>query len=63
MSKRFAKRKIKIFDYVNCYRVFYIEDDGTKYFVGDYHTMNIDFIANDIKNRFKELTADDKSRV
>lgn len=47
--ERFAKRKIKIFDYLNCYRVFYCEDNGHKYHVGDYHTKNIDFIANDIK--------------
>lgn len=47
--ERFAKRKIKIFDYLNCYRVFYVEDSGKKYFVGDYNTKNIDFIANDVK--------------
>lgn len=47
--ERFAKRKIKIFDYLNCYRVFYIEDNGNKYYIGDYNTKNIDFIANDIK--------------
>ena len=48
--ERFAKRKIKIFDYLNCYRVFYIEDNGNKYYIGDYNIKNIDFIANDIKN-------------
>ena len=47
--ERFAKRKIKIFDYLNCYRVFYIEDSGKKYFVGDYNTKNIDYIAHDVK--------------
>lgn len=47
--ERFAKRKIKIFDYLNCYRVFYIEDNGNKYYIGDFRTKNIDFIANDIK--------------
>lgn len=47
--ERFAKRKIKIFDYLNCYRVFYVEDSGKKYFVGDYNTKNIDFISNDVK--------------
>lgn len=48
--ERFAKRKIKIFDYLNNYRVFYCEDNGNKYYIGDYNTKNIDFIANDIKN-------------
>lgn len=47
--ERFAKRKIKIFDYLNCYRVFYCEDSGKKYFVGDYNTKNIDFISHDVK--------------
>ena len=47
--ERFAKRKIKIFDYLNCYRVFYVEDSGKKYFVGDYNTKNIDYIAHDVK--------------
>lgn len=47
--ERFAKRKIKIFDYLNCYRVFYCEDSGKKYFVGDYNTKNIDFIEHDVK--------------
>ncbi|MBR6646964.1 MAG: hypothetical protein IKL09_05545 [Clostridia bacterium] len=47
--ERFARRKIKVFDYLNCYRVFYCEDSGKKYFVGDYNTKNIDFIAHDVK--------------
>ena len=47
--ERFAKRKIKIFDYLNCYRVFYVEDSGRKYFVGDYRTKNMDYIAHDVK--------------
>lgn len=47
--ERFAKRKIKIFDYLNCYRVFYVEDSGKKYFVGDYHTKNIDIVARYVK--------------
>ena len=47
--ERFAKRKIKIFDYLNCYRVFYVEDSGKKFFVGDYNTKNSDFIAHDVK--------------
>lgn len=52
--ERFAKRKIKIFDYLNCYRVFYIEDSGKKYFVGDYNTKNIDFISMDVKNWYNK---------
>ena len=47
--ERFAKRKIKIFDYLNCYRVFYCEDSGKNYFVGDYNTKNIDYIAHNVK--------------
>ena len=47
--ERFAKRKIKIFKYLNYYRVFYSEDSGKNYFVGDYSTNHIDFIANEVK--------------
>lgn len=47
--ERFAKRKIKIFKYLNFYRVFYSEDSGKNYFVGDYSTNHIDFIANEVK--------------
>lgn len=47
--ERFAKRKIKIFDYLNSYRVFYVEDSGKKYCVGDYNTKNIDVIAHYVK--------------
>lgn len=47
--ERFAKRKIMICDYLNNYRVFYCEDSGNMYYIGDYNTKNIDFIANDIK--------------
>ena len=51
--ERFAKRKIKIFDYLNCYRVFYVDDSGKQYFVGDYNTKNIDYIALDVKRWYK----------
>ena len=60
INKRFAKRKIRTFKHPDgrSTRVFYIEDDGTKYFVGDYATSNLDFIAQDIKNKFKEIIKD-----
>ena len=52
--ERFAKRKIKIFDYLNYYKVFYLEDSGRQYFLGDYNTKNIDFIASDAKKWYDE---------
>lgn len=52
--ERFAKRKIKIFDYLNCYRVFYVEDSGKKYFVGDYNTKSPDVIANYVRNWYNK---------
>lgn len=47
--ERFAKRKILVFDYLNCYRVFYKEDSGKKYFVCDVRTKSPDFIALEVK--------------
>ena len=53
--EKFAKRKVKIFDMGTYSRVFFCEDSGSKFFVGDYAIKDKDYITRDVKQWHEKM--------